>query len=64
MVEEILIEISEDGQQVTIEGKHFSGDECTTLTREIEEHLGTVTQRRLKPEHRQVRQAGRTAVVR
>jgi uncharacterized protein YuzE len=51
MNEEIVIDIDSDGG-VVIEGKNFTGNECTALTKELENALGEVTRRTLKPEHR------------
>ncbi len=52
-MEEILIDVSPTGD-VKIEGKGIAGSDCTALTKELEEALGTVTKRELKPEfHRQ-----------
>lgn len=48
--QEIVIDIETDGT-VTIEGKNFEGGECTKFTAEIEQALGKVTQRTLKPEY-------------
>jgi hypothetical protein len=50
-MEEIVIMIEENGS-VVIEGVNFKDAECTKLTHEIEQALGTVTKRNLKPEHR------------
>lgn len=53
MPREIIIDIDQNGN-ATIEGKGFSGGECTKLTAAIEEALGDVTKRDFKPEYRQV----------
>lgn len=52
MTQEVVIEIDEHGD-VTVEGKGFAGAECVKLTEAIEEAVGTVEQRKLKPEYRQ-----------
>ena len=46
---DIIIEANGD---VTIDAKGFQGGECTQLTKELEQALGEVTRRTLKPEHR------------
>jgi hypothetical protein len=50
-VEEIIIDIDERGN-VRIEGKGFSGPDCVKFTEELENALGTVEKRELKPEYR------------
>lgn len=52
MAQEIVIDIDRSGN-VTVEGKGFQGTECTALTKAIEDELGEVTDRKLKPEYRQ-----------
>lgn len=49
--EEIVIDIHGDGS-IQVEGKNFTGSECTELTKGLEAALGEVTRRTLKPEHR------------
>jgi hypothetical protein len=51
MAQEIIIDIDQNGG-VTIEGKGFTGNECTAFTKEIEQAMGEVTKRTLKPEHK------------
>lgn len=58
-MERIVIDIDEKGN-VRIEGEGFAGTDCTKLTKAIEEALGEVTERKLKPEYRQTRVAPRT----
>lgn len=48
---EIIIDIDEHGN-ATIEGKGFVGEDCVKLTKELEEALGVVENRRFKPEYR------------
>ncbi len=60
MNEEIVIDIDPNGG-VTIEGKNFVGNECTAFTKEIEQALGEVTRRNLKPEFRQMKPQVRKA---
>mgnify|MGYP001611611826 CR=1 FL=1 len=51
-MEQIIIDIDKDGD-VRIDAVGFSGPECTQLTAALEEALGEVTARQLKPEYRQ-----------
>lgn len=60
-MQEILIEIDTVGN-VKVEGKGFSGAECTKVTEAIEDALGEVESRKLKPEFRQTRTATNKAV--
>ncbi len=55
----VVVEIDENGN-ATVEGEGFVGTECTKLTAAIEEALGKVQRRALKPEYRQARTQGRT----
>lgn len=55
---EIIIEIDAVGN-VQVEGKGFVGAECKTLTKDLEEALGDVTETKFKPEYRQTRAVGR-----
>lgn len=61
-MQEITIEINEHGD-VQVEGHHFRGDECVKLTADLEDALGEVTSRKLKPDYRLtqavLRKAGR-----
>ncbi len=53
MAETISILIDEQGN-VQVEGHGFVGHDCTKLTSAIEEAIGDVTSKKLKPEfHRQ-----------
>lgn len=60
MPQEIIIDVDQQGN-VKIEGKGFQGTECTQLTAAIEQELGEVANRELKPEYRQARTNLRTA---
>lgn len=51
MAREIVVDIAPDGK-VTIEGKGFTGAECTKVTADLEAALGEVDTRELKPEYR------------
>lgn len=51
-MQEIIVDIDEVGN-VKIEATGFTGKECEDFTRDIEQALGDVTKRELKPEHRQ-----------
>ena len=53
-MEEILIDIDAQGN-VRFEGKGFVGPECEKLTKELEEAVGVVTKRALKPEYQRAR---------
>lgn len=53
-MEEIIIDIDESGN-VQVEGKGIVGEDCVKLTKDIEEALGEVTGRKLKPEYLQKR---------
>lgn len=57
-MKEMLFEIDERGN-VRFEGKGFEGAECLQLTQEIEDALGEVQKRELKPEYRQARSQAR-----
>lgn len=59
-MQEVIIDIDERGN-VTVEGKGFTGNECTALTKEIEQALGDVEKRTLKPEYRMSKQVLRKA---
>ena len=61
MPEEIIVDIDERGN-ARIEGVGIVGEDCTRLTKAIEEAVGEVAQRTLKPEYRQTRTVGRKAV--
>lgn len=63
MSQEIIVDISRDGTSVTVEGKGIEGPDCKALTAEIEEALGVVTERKLKPEYHRARSAARTKTV-
>lgn len=52
MAREIVVDIAPDGK-VTIEGKGFTGTECTKVTADLEAALGEVEAREFKPEYRQ-----------
>lgn len=60
MAQEVVIEIDEKGN-VVVEGKGFAGAECTAVTKALEEAIGTVESRKLKPEYRQARPMVRKA---
>jgi hypothetical protein len=49
MMKKIEVRISPDGE-VEIEAIGFTGDGCLKATQAVEEELGTVTDRRRKPE--------------
>lgn len=55
--------ISPDGTTVTVEGHHFVGKECETISKPFEEVLGTVTKSVKKPEYHRARTVGRTRQV-
>lgn len=59
-MEEIIVDIELNGD-VRFEGKGFVGSECEKLTKELEEAVGVVTKRTLKPEYRRARIATRKA---
>jgi hypothetical protein len=61
--EEIVIDIDPQGN-VTVEGKGFAGADCVKLTAALEEALGDVEERRLKPEYHQTRPASPKTVAR
>jgi hypothetical protein len=50
MAEEVIVEISPQGK-VTLEAKGFKGGTCEQVLSKIEEELGTVTNKTLKPEY-------------
>lgn len=50
-MEEIIIDIDETGN-VKVEGKGFRDGDCLKLTKDIEDALGTIEKRSLKPEAR------------
>lgn len=58
-MKEIVLEIDETGEQIKIEGHGMVGPECTQLTAVLEEALGDVTKRELKPEYRTAKAQGR-----
>lgn len=49
---EILLEIDENGD-FNIEVFNGDGKNCTEATKKLESALGTVTDKKFKPEHRQ-----------
>jgi hypothetical protein len=59
-MQEIEIIVDEQGN-VQVEAKGFSGADCKTLTKAIEEAVGEVTDVKLKPGYRQTRNVTRTA---
>ena len=64
MNKQITVEVAPDGS-IKIEGHGFSGPSCEKATRFLEEALGTVTQRKRKPEYSiQVQQAAKAQVSR
>ena len=60
-MQEIVIDIDPTGNSVKIEGKNFTGNECTALTKEIEQELGAIEKRMYKPEYRQAKSVMRKA---
>ena len=54
-MEEIIIEIDPEGS-LRIDAVGFQGPDCEEATKFIEQALGTVAQRRQKPEYHQRRQ--------
>jgi hypothetical protein len=58
LAEKITIDFELDGK-VKIEGDGFADGSCTELTRQIEEALGEVEARELKPEYERARSKGR-----
>ncbi len=59
-MQEIEITIEANGD-VKIEGKGFTGNECTALTKAIEDALGTVSKRELKREYGMTKSVQRKA---
>lgn len=57
-MEEIIVEIDENGD-ARIEGKGFVGEDCL-ITKVLEDALGPVAKRMMKPESKQTRTARRT----
>lgn len=45
----VTVHVAKSGE-VRIETSGFTGSECTKATKELEESLGTVTDRTMKPE--------------
>ena len=62
-MQQIVVDIGPDGQ-VHIDAVGFSGPDCEHATRFLEDALGTVEQKRLKPEYHQRRTANRTGILR
>ena len=58
MAEEITILVDAQGN-VQVEGHGFVGSDCQKLTKELEEAIGHVEQRKLKPEFHRTRVATR-----
>lgn len=52
-MEEIYIDISPDGNSVTVEGKGIKGPDCESLTKDIEQALGAVEKKRRTAEYNQ-----------
>ncbi len=62
-MEQINVDIGPDGA-VKIDAVGFSGSDCETATRFLEDALGVVDVRRHKPEYRQGRVVGRKRTLR